>query len=562
MKPIKEELSHLLSQALKACLGEEFADADIQASFETPREEKFGDTSTHIVLKLAKEKKRPPRPLAEELQKNLESLLGTSPLKARISKISVEGPGFINFYYSATEIAGVLLKINQEGKDFGKPKNLKKKNILLEFVSANPTGPLTVAHGRQAALGDSLTLILKFCGHRVTKEYYNNDEGVQIETLGKSTHLRVREIWGNASIEMPENFYKGEYLIQIAGKLITEKGADLKKLKEEEQIRVCGDFAKEDILKGIKNDLKDFGVEFDEYYSQKELMKSGKVERALEELKKKGFVYEQDGAVWFASTRFGDDKDRVLVKSDKTYTYLMPDIAYHEDKFKRKYDLLIGILGPDHHGYIPRITAAMQALGFPKGALQILIAQLVTLFEGDKTLRMSTRAGEFVTLREILEEVGKDAGRFFFLMRKFDAHLDFDLALAKSQTPENPVFYIQYGHARIQSIKNVYQESGKEISWDDTACLSLLTNPGETRVMRLLSQFEEVVLGAERTLEPYRLVPYLMDLAGTFHKFYTENRVITEDESLTRARLMLVDSVQSVLRSGLGLLGVSAPLKM
>ena len=562
MKPVKEELTALLLAALKMALKEESPAVDIASSFETPREEKFGDLSTHIVLRLAKEMKRPPRPMAEEVQKSLEKLVQGGSLKDRISKISVEGPGFINFYYSKREIANVLLKIKKEGKDFGRPKGVHKKNILLEFVSANPTGPLTVAHGRQAALGDSLAIILKFCGHAVTKEYYNNDEGVQIETLGKSTELRAREILGGQTLEMPENFYKGAYLVDTARKLVAKNGEALMKLAPEERTRVCADFAKKDILQGIQKDLNDFGVEFDQYFSQAELMKSGKVERALETLKKKGFVYEKDGAVWFASTRFGDDKDRVLIKSDKSYTYLLPDIAYHEDKFRRKFDFLIDILGPDHHGYIPRIKASMEALGFPKGALEILIAQLVTLFEGEKTLRMSTRAGEFVTLREILDEVGKDAGRFFFLMRKFDAHLDFDLALAKSQTPENPVFYIQYAHARIESIKKTFEEKNGKLSWGSEDCLAKLSNPAEIGLMRVLSQYEDAVAGAEKTLEPYRLVPYLMDLAGAFHRFYTENRVVTEDAVLTQARMMLVISVQAVLRSGLGLLGVSAPLKM
>lgn len=562
MSAIKEGLGQLLKEALSGTLGGGKDLGDIASSFEAPREEKFGDLSTNIVFRLAKEMKRPPRPLAEEVQKSLETLVRRGTLKDRISKISVEGPGFINFYYSNKEIANVLLKIKKEGKDFGKPNNIQKKNILLEFVSANPTGPLTVAHGRQAALGDSLAIILKFCGHAVTKEYYNNDEGVQIETLGKSTELRAREILGGQTLEMPENFYKGAYLVDTAKELIAKKGEALMMLAPEERMRICADFAKEAILQGIKKDLNDFGVTFDHYFSQGELMKSGKVERALEALKKKGFVYEQDGAVWFKSTHFGDDKDRVLIKSDKSYTYLLPDIAYHEEKFRRKFDFLIDILGPDHHGYIPRIKASMEALGFPKGALEILIAQLVTLFEGEKTLRMSTRAGEFVTLREILDEVGKDAGRFFFLMRKFDAHLDFDLALAKSQTPENPVFYIQYAHARIESIKKTCEEKSGEISWGSEDCLAALSNPAEIRLMRVLSQYEDAILGAEKTLEPYRLVPYLMELAGTFHKFYAENRVVTEDAALTQARMMLVISTQAVLRSGLGLLGVSAPLKM
>src|SRR3989338_4376993 len=299
-------------------------------------------------------------------------------------------------------------------------------------------------------------------------------------------------------------------------------------------------------------------VSFDNYYSQQALARSGKVKKTPEELKKKGVLYESEGSLWFRSTDFGDDKDRVLKKSDGTYTYFTPDIAYHQDKFRRGFDELINILGPDHHGYVARLKASQVALGHSAEQIQILIAQLVTLFEGAKQVRMSTRAGEFVTLRQILDEVGNDAGRFFFVMRKFDAHLDFDLELAKTQTPENPVFYIQYANARIESIKTLFEERKLSLAWGAGA-LPRLTAAEETRLMRLLSYFGDTVLAAERTLEPYRLVPYLMELAAAFHKFYTEHRVVTEDASLTQARMMLVLGVQSVIRSGLGLLGGSAP---
>ncbi|MBI2095438.1 MAG: arginine--tRNA ligase [Candidatus Omnitrophica bacterium] len=557
--PIKEELTRLLSEALRKIAGSAAPgnlEALVASSFEIPREPKFGEISSTMVLRLAKELRRPPRPLAEALLAQLEPHLARPALQARVSKIAVEGPGFVNFYYSAKEITQVLPRIRKEGGDYGRPR-IPSKKILLEFVSANPTGPLTVAHGRQAALGDSLALILAFCGHRVTREYYNNDEGVQIHWLGRSIRSRVLAEIGVAD-EFPEEGYQGEYIRQMAKALVGRHGEALRDKPEEFFSRA----GKESILEGIKKDLKDFGVLFDRYFSQEVLMKSGKVEEVLGLLKSKGFVYEKDGAVWFESTRFGDDKDRVLVKSDKATTYLLPDIAYHRDKLERGYDLLVNILGPDHHGYILRIKAAVEALGYPRERLEILIAQLVTLFEGDKTLRMSTRAGEFVTLREILDAVGKDAGRFFFLMRKFDAHLDFDLALAKSQTPENPVFYIQYAHARIESVKKLHREKGLEIDWEKTECLERLTQPEETELLRRLVQFEDVVLAAAKTLEPYRLVPYLQEVAGAFHKCYAANRVITEEASLTQARMMLLIGTQQVIRSGLELLGVSAPVKM
>jgi arginyl-tRNA synthetase len=555
MIPIEKALSEVLKETVSEALGER---VETDSLFEVPREEKFGDLTTNLVLRLAKERKRAPRPLAEEVRAALESRLARDPsLAARVEKIAVEGPGFINFHYSAREIAGVLGRIRAEGKDFGRPKGIAPKNILLEYVSANPTGPLTVAHGRQAALGDSLARILAFCGHKVSREYYNNDEGVQIRILGRSIRSRYLTEIGVEN-PFPEDGYQGDYIRDIAKDLVTKHGRKLEKEGEEPFAR----HGREIILEGIKKDLKDFDVTFDEYFSQEALMRSGKVERALEALRKKGFVYEKDGAVWFESTKFGDDKDRVLVKSDKSHTYLLPDIAYHEEKFARGYDFMINILGPDHHGYISRIKASTEALGHPKGALEILIAQLVTLFEGGQQVRMSTRAGEFITLREILDEVGKDAGRFFFVMRKFDAHLDFDLALAKSQTPENPVFYIQYAHARIESVKKTFEERGEKVRWDGDDCLALLSSPQELALMRVLAQYERTVLSAERTLEPYRLVPYLMDLAAAFHRFYTEHRVVTEDAAATQARMRLVLSAQAVLRSGLELLGVSAPLKM
>ena len=562
MTPIRTKLSELLSDALRQTVGDAVPAAELEASFEVPREEKFGDLTTSVILKLAKSQKRPPRPLAEAVAKLLEAGLKQFSLAERISKISVEGPGFINFYFSNQEIASVILKIKEEGKYFGKPLILKKKKILLEFVSANPTGPLTVAHGRQAALGDSLARILNFCGHEVTREYYNNDEGVQINTLGSSMQLRVTRLVENRDLdaELPENYYQGSYLVDLA-KVFVEKFKP-KAPYEKDFSQNCRLFARDQIMAGIKRDLKDFDVHFDHYYSQEALAKSGKVEKTLEELKTKGVLYEQEGALWFRSTDFGDDKDRVLIKSDKTYTYFTPDIAYHQDKFKRGFDELIDILGPDHHGYIARLKASQSALGHSAEQIHVLIAQLVTLFEGTKQVRMSTRAGEFVTLRQILDEVGKDAGRFFFVMRKFDAHLDFDLELAKSQTPENPVFYIQYAHARIESIKSQAGEKGVKISEGMDHALAKLGSPSEIQTLRLLSQFEDAVDGAEKTLEPYRLVPYLMDLSASFHRFYTENRVITDDVELTQARLMLANAVQAVIRCGLELLGVSAPLKM
>ncbi len=561
LPPIEPLLTDLLLKAFENVLAQQGTSSSVVGSFEVPREEKFGDLSSNAVMRLAKQMKISPRPLAEKILAETQRLLKNSPLARRIEKSAVEGPGFLNFYYSTQEIASVLLQIREKGENFGKPSGLKSKKILLEFVSANPTGPLTVAHGRQAALGDSLALILKYAGHKVDKEYYNNDEGVQINTLAASLKMRVERLVTKTDLDLPlpENYYQGEYLVDIAKKFIEKfhPAPPFEKFQDKYQT-----YARDLIMEGIKKDLDNFNVSFDSYYSQETLGHSGKVEQCLEELKKKGFVYESEGAVWFKSTSFGDDKDRVLVKSDKTYTYLLPDIAYHRDKLERKYEFLINILGPDHHGYIQRIKAAVEALGYSRDMLEIKIAQLVTLFEGDKQLRMSTRAGEFITLRELLDEVGRDAGRFFFLMRRFDAHLDFDLTLAKSHTMDNPVFYIQYAHARIENIKNLCIEKNIPVDKTNAENLALLSSVSETQLLRCLRQFPEAVRAAERDLEPFKLIPYLQELAGAFHRFYADSRVVTDDKTLTEARIMLAAGTQTVLRTGLRLLGVSAPAKM
>jgi arginyl-tRNA synthetase len=557
--PIRAALAEVVAGALRKCGLEPSVPVD--SSFETPPEEKFGDLATNAVFRLAKERKTAPRPLAEKVAAEIRALLPDSPAAGRVKAVAVEGAGFVNFHYSHAEISSVVPRVREEGDAFGRPAGVKRSRVLLEYVSANPTGPLTVAHGRQAALGDSLAKILRFAGHDVVTEYYNNDEGVQISNLAASLAMRVEDLLtGKADREMPENYYRGEYLVDIARDFVAEHSPRLpfdaetqKKLKS---------YARDRIMDGIKQDLSDFGVSFDGYYSQEELGRSGRVEATLEELKKRGKVYASEGAVWLRSTEYGDDKDRVLVKSDGNYTYLTPDIAYHHHKFERGFEEIINILGPDHHGYIARLKASQAALGHDADRIRILIAQLVTLYEDGKQVRMSTRAGEFVTLREILDEVGRDAGRFFFLMRKFDAHLDFDLSLAKSQTPENPVFYIQYAHARVESVKSLNPALVRDIDWSDVSPLAKLEHPLEIRLMRLCGRFEDAAAGAAATLEPYRLVPYLMDLAGTYHRFYAENRIVGEDAALTRARLMLSIAVQSVIRRGLGLLGVSAPAKM
>ncbi|MDP2767693.1 MAG: arginine--tRNA ligase, partial [Candidatus Methanoperedens sp.] len=417
---------------------------------------------------------------------------------------------------------------------------------LIEFVSANPTGSLSVAHARQAAVGDCLANVLSFIGFKVSREYYLNDEGNQINILGKSVQLRLKELKGE-SIEFPQNYYQGDYIKDIA------QEADNKKIKEED----LGDFAAGHILKVIKQELDDFGVKFDCWYSQKELAKSGKVEQAFAQLKQKGFLYEQDGALWFKSTAFGDDKDRVIIKSDGSQTYLAPDIAYHEDKFKRGYSWLINLWGPDHHGYINRIKASIEAFGHKKDDLSVVIVQLATIFRNGQEIQMSTRRGQYITLREVLDEVGKDASRFFFLMRRTSSHLDFDLEAAKKQSSENPVYYVQYAHARICSILR-----SSPVTIKDDLDLSVLGEKEELSLIKKLLEFEVTLNICLVTCDPYMLTVYLQELAESFHKFYDLHRVLGQDDGLTCARLALIKGVKIVLSSGLELLGIAQPEKM
>ncbi|MBU1853523.1 MAG: arginine--tRNA ligase [Candidatus Omnitrophica bacterium] len=526
---------------------------------EVPKDKKFGDFSTNIAMRLSREMKKSPMELAtivfDEIEKN-------PALPEVVRDIKIEKPGFINFYLSNIAVISAIAEIFRQGDGFGKVPLGKGKSVQIEFVSANPTGPLTIAHGRQAAVGDSLARILQFCGYKVTREYYINDEGVQMNILALSVKARVMELMGD-EYEFPENGYKGLYIYDIAKEIASNK--DKKALSDDFII----EYAYKSIMEAIKKDLMDFGVEFDVWFSQKKLFSSGKLKKALSILRDKGFLYEKDGATWFASTKFGDDKDRVVMKSDGSLTYLASDIAYHKEKFGKGYKWVIDIWGPDHHGYINRLTAACQALGYSKDALSILICQLVTLYRDKKPVRMSTRGGEFVTLREVMDEVGKDAARFFFIMRRTDSHLDFDLELAKAKTMDNPVYYIQYAHARIASVLKFAGEScsrGLNLDYRISSLkgidLHLLDKPEEIDIIKILMQYPKIIESSVRNLEPYILLSYLQDLARIFHFYYDSYRIVTDDDSLTKARLLLIGVVQMILFSGLTLLGVATPEKM
>ncbi len=522
---------------------------------EKPKKEGFGDFSTNIAMLLAPLENRPPRDVASVIAQKL----GTLP---NVARCEVAGPGFINIFLDKSYWYSVLAEILGRGGDFGRLEIGAGKRVQVEFVSANPTGPLHIGHGRGAAVGDALARILKAAGYSVEKEYYINDVGRQMFVLGRSVFLRYRELLG-AVIEMPEEAYKGGYIKDVAQMFLDESGDKYKDAPEEQAVPVFSAFAGGVLLKLIEKDLMDFGVEFDNWYSEKSLHEKGLVKNTMDELREKGHIYESEGALWFRTTDFGDDKDRVLIKADGSMTYFASDIAYHREKIERGFDAMVDVWGADHHGYEGRIKALVKALGHDERKLRIIFIQLVALLRNGAPVAMGKREGEFVTLRQVMDEVGVDACRFFFLMRKSDAHLDFDLDLAKSQAPENPVYYVQYCHARIHSILGFAAEQGVNVpEKSDETALARLELKEEIELISKLGSFEEVVEKSAANMEPHRVTFYLMELAGLFHPYYNRNRVVTEDAGLTAARLLLCRAIGTVVASGLNLLGVGAPKKM
>lgn len=519
---------------------------------EPPKIPAHGDLCTNIAMLIAAKVSRPPRDVANDIVRRLEIPQDIC------EKIDIAGPGFINFYLAEKSVYELLKEILRNPDGCGKGKLGKDKKVLIEFVSANPTGPLTIAHARQAAIGDILGNIMELAGYEVEREYYLNDRGRQLRLLGESTRARYMELAGK-KVEFPEEGYKGGYIIDIAREIIKVKGDS------------CGsedffaEYTKNKIMGMIKKDLKDFGVEFTSWASETEIVNSGAVSEVMQLLEKKGHVKKEEGAVWFRSTQFGDDKDRVLVKSSGEMTYLAPDIAYHDGKYRRGYDILVDIWGPDHHGYIPRLKAAVSGLGHPPETLQVIIVQLSTLFKEGKQLSMSTRAGEFVSLRDLLNEVGRDAARYFFVMRRPEAHLDFDLDAAKKQTPENPVYYIQYAHARISSIFNKYEEvTGEPAHGIDfnNIDISLLNEPEEISLIKFIAQYPVIIEDCAKILSPHLLTDYMEALVARFHNYYEKHKVVGPDKNLTLARLGLLRVVQIVLVNALKVLGVGIPERM
>ncbi len=554
---MKEKLENIIEKSLDEYCRRKNCDLPAPFAYDlaVTSDPTHGDFASNVAFRLAKVVHERPNLIADELVLLIEE--GKRGAQSNmIERLEVAGGGFINFYLKKSSLAQILIDVWKADQHYGESTFGKSRKVLLEFVSANPTGPLTIAHGRQAAVGDSLARILKATGHGVQTEYYLNDAGRQMNLLGASLWARYCEALGQPT-PLPEDGYQGAYLIDIAKKLADEKKKSLLKASKDEASDFCRQFAASEIMRGIREDLETARVSFDAYFNESQLYTKGAVDQALNFLTDHGHLYEKDGALWFRSTSFGDDKDRVVKKSTGEYTYLAPDIAYHRAKFERGFNWLINFWGPDHHGYILRLKAACQALGHDSKEIDIRIVQLTTLFRKGEPVRMSTRAGEFVTLRELVEEVGLDATRFFFVMRKIESHLDFDLELAKEKSQENPVYYLQYAHARIAS---VLKFANRPIS--DKVNLDRLITQEETDLIKSVSEFPEVLIQASQLLEPYRLADYLRELATCFHKFYATYRVVTEDQALTEARLLLAGAVRIVLRNGLELLGISQPESM
>jgi len=554
---MKNKIISIIEKAVNSCVQKKLLGmVDLPyIEVEAPGNPEHGDYAANAALILASMVKQNPRKIAATIQENI------SDPENIIDKTQIAGPGFINFFIKDSVWHNYLKNIDEQKEKYGCSDLGGGKKVQVEFVSANPTGPLHIGHARGAVVGDVIANLLMTTGYNISREYYINDAGNQMNNLGKSVLLRYRELTGE-KIEFPETCYRGDYIKDISREILDREGDKYLKGNEEKTIGYFTGIAGQAILEEIKVDLKDFGVAFDEYFSEKELYQDNGVAKLLDKLQKQGFVYSDGETLWFKTTSFGDEKDRVVVRKNGEPTYFAADIAYHQNKFARGYEMIIDIWGADHHGYMPRMWAGVQALGYDKNALKIILVQLVNLLRGGVPVAMSTRSGEFVTLREVLDEVGKDAARYNFLMRRSDSHLDFDLELAKKQSSENPVYYVQYAHARICSIIKMAQERGIALPVYADCDLSVLNEPEEKTLIKLLVRYPETIHGAAGSLEPHRITFYLNELAGIFHSYYNKNKVISDDQQLTAARLFLAKAIRIVLQNALNILGVSAPEKM
>jgi arginyl-tRNA synthetase len=583
---LKKTINDLIAQALHELELASQIPSELGSNIQvtSSKDPSQGDYASNIALMLAKPAGMPPRELAQLIADKIAAA-------DSIERIEVAGPGFINFFVASNASQSVINTILEQADNFGRSKLGQGGKIQVEFVSANPTGPLHVGHGRGAAHGATLANLLSFVGYEVQREYYVNNDGRQMHILGTSTWLRYLELCGE-DIVFPSNAYQGDYVWDIAATLHRENGdrfrrpaaqvfadvcadapagdkekhidgliANAHGLLGEDDYGIVFDLALNTLVDVIRNDLHAFGVDFDRWFSERSLSEEGLIEQAVTRLQDSGFVYEQGGALWFRSTDFGDEKDRVVRRDNGQTTYFASDIAYHMNKFDRGFDKVINVWGADHHGYIARVKAALSALGYNADDLEIQIVQFANLFENGKKLAMSTRSGEFVTLRQLREDVGLDAARFFYVMRKAEHHMDFDLDLAREQSNDNPVYYLQYAHARICSVRRQCAEKGLEIATQQVS-LERLDNAHEQALIKHLSLFPEQVESAARRREPHLVVNYLRDLANHFHSWYNAHQFIVDDVELRDARITLASAIGQVLRNGLNLMGVSAPEKM
>lgn len=553
-RKVKASLQNLLTEA--ALQGREEGklafDTLPEINLEIPKDKAHGNFASNLALVLSKSAKKPPREVAQSLIDNFKA-------NPYLDKVEIAGPGFINFYLNDCWLSEVLASILTQKDNYGNNSDLKGIKIQLEFVSANPVGPMNVVNARAAALGDTLSHLFRACGALTEKEYYVNDFGAQVYTLGRSLDARYRQLLGE-DVEFPEDGYQGEYITEMARQIIETEGDSYLKFPEAKRIELFRDLGYQQILASQKQDLLNYGVKYDHWFSERSLHESGEVDKILGILTERGLTYESENAVWLRTSNFGDDKDRVLKTSDGRTTYFTADIAYHLNKFKRGFDLVIDIWGPDHHGYIPRMKAAMAALGIEPDRLEVLIAQQINLIKDGKPFKMSKRRGEFITMADLLEEVGNDAARWFFLMRSPESHLDFDMDLARSQSNENPVFYVQYAFARICSIFR--QATDEQQTFHDVASLTGHWDEEEQQLIEKASHFPDLVSEAAKRREPHRLTGYLLELATLFHSYYNKRRFISDDLALTKARLAVAKSLGYVFERGLKMLGVSAPERM
>lgn len=555
---IIEDTKSALRQAVIAACQKAMADGTLPEAelpdfvIETPKDEKNGDFSTNVAMQLTRIMRQNPRKIAEAIVSGID-------LPELIDHIDIAGPGFINFYLVSNWLHAILPAIQEEDGDYGKSNAGQGERVQVEFVSANPTGLLHMGNARGGALGDTLSAVLNEAGYACDKEYYINDAGNQVENLGKSVEARYFELLGRDDYQIPEDGYHGKDIIATAQRLLDEKGEAFVDMPEAERRQAMKDYALKEKVAGIRGSLENFGVVFDKWFSEQSLHDAGDVREVVEILRDKGYVYEKDGAQWLKCTAWGEEKDEVLVRSNGTPTYFAADIAYHRNKFERGYKRLINIWGADHHGHVARLKGAMTALGYPGDDITVILMQLVRLYRGGEIVKMSKRSGQYVTLDELIEEVGKEAARFFFIMRNPDSALDFDLDLAKAESSDNPVYYVQYAHARICSILSV---AGVDTPKAQDVDLSLLNEEAERVLIRKLAEWPQEVADAARELAPYHLAYYAKDLATAFHSFYNSCKVLTDDTALRDARLALVDCSRITLRNVLQLLGLTAPERM